>query len=267
MANYIALLRKNADSDFGVEFPDFPGCVTAASTLDEALNAAHEALAFHIEGLLEDGEAMPPARPLEEIMSNQEYEGCVSALVSAPVGKGKIVRINITINEYLLEAIDSTVKIEGSNRSAFLSEAARFYIGHHHSENTRMWGAHLRSKRNVGVHDHVIVPLHPATNEREEGKNSECFEKEENLWSTFGPINCNCEKYTVSNDMVVFLNNGIAYKANDASFPDQSLCLFYQPEKESQVDLSESGARSSRVKIKGLILRSASDKKSHDISR
>lgn len=36
MANYIALLRKEEDSDFGVSFRDFPGCVTAGRTLDEA---------------------------------------------------------------------------------------------------------------------------------------------------------------------------------------------------------------------------------------
>jgi hypothetical protein len=33
MTSYIALLRKDVDSDYGVEFPDFPGCVTAGTTL------------------------------------------------------------------------------------------------------------------------------------------------------------------------------------------------------------------------------------------
>ena len=28
MRQYIALIHKDADSDFGVSFPDFPGCVT-----------------------------------------------------------------------------------------------------------------------------------------------------------------------------------------------------------------------------------------------
>ncbi len=34
--SYIALLRKDEGSDYGVEFPDFPGCVTAGKTLEEA---------------------------------------------------------------------------------------------------------------------------------------------------------------------------------------------------------------------------------------
>ncbi|MBL0942631.1 MAG: type II toxin-antitoxin system HicB family antitoxin, partial [Alphaproteobacteria bacterium] len=34
--NYIALIHKDKNSDFGVSFPDFPGCITAGKTLDEA---------------------------------------------------------------------------------------------------------------------------------------------------------------------------------------------------------------------------------------
>ena len=44
MSTYIALIRKDPDSDYGVDFPDFPGCVTAGSTLDEARSMADEAL-------------------------------------------------------------------------------------------------------------------------------------------------------------------------------------------------------------------------------
>jgi predicted RNase H-like HicB family nuclease len=64
MAHYIALIHKDADSDYGVSFPDFPGCITAGATLDEARAMAAEALAMHIEGLGEDGEAIPePSSP------------------------------------------------------------------------------------------------------------------------------------------------------------------------------------------------------------
>jgi predicted RNase H-like HicB family nuclease len=42
MPGYIALIRKDADSDFGVDFPDFPGCVSAGATLDEARRMAQE---------------------------------------------------------------------------------------------------------------------------------------------------------------------------------------------------------------------------------
>ena len=53
MRQYIALIHKQADSDYGVSFPDFPGCIAAGATLDEAREMAEQALAFHLDGLEE----------------------------------------------------------------------------------------------------------------------------------------------------------------------------------------------------------------------
>src|SRR5213082_2505660 len=44
--DYIAYLHKDRKSDFGVSFPDFPGCITAGRTLEEARRRAAEALSF-----------------------------------------------------------------------------------------------------------------------------------------------------------------------------------------------------------------------------
>ena len=41
---YIGLVHKDAGSDYGVSFPDLPGCVTAGATLDEARVMAADAL-------------------------------------------------------------------------------------------------------------------------------------------------------------------------------------------------------------------------------
>jgi predicted RNase H-like HicB family nuclease len=65
MSEYIALIHKEPGSDYGVSFPDFPGCISAGKTLDEARAAAVEALALHIEGMIEDGETIPAASTLE----------------------------------------------------------------------------------------------------------------------------------------------------------------------------------------------------------
>ena len=59
MRHYIGIVHKDKGSDFGVSFPDFPGAVTAASSLDEAIEMAAEALALHVEGMLAEGEAIP----------------------------------------------------------------------------------------------------------------------------------------------------------------------------------------------------------------
>ncbi|MBY4639239.1 type II toxin-antitoxin system HicB family antitoxin [Gluconacetobacter entanii] len=72
MTCYIGLIRKDADSDFGVDFPDFPGCVSAGSTLAEAQQMAKEVLLGHIACMREDGEALPAPSSLEDIMSDPE---------------------------------------------------------------------------------------------------------------------------------------------------------------------------------------------------
>lgn len=81
MGQYIALIHKDADSDYGVSFPDFPGCISAGSTLDEARAMGAEALAMHIEGLLEDGEAVPEPSSLEAIMRDPDNRDGVAVLI------------------------------------------------------------------------------------------------------------------------------------------------------------------------------------------
>ena len=70
MSNYIAIVHKDAKSDFSVSFPDFPGCITAGKNIDEAKDMAEEALTFHIQGMIEDGDKLPFPSKLEEIMSD-----------------------------------------------------------------------------------------------------------------------------------------------------------------------------------------------------
>lgn len=65
-ASYLALLRKTPDSDWGVEFPDVPGCISAGTTMAEALAAAREALQGHLETLDDLGEPIPQPRQTRE---------------------------------------------------------------------------------------------------------------------------------------------------------------------------------------------------------
>ncbi len=123
MNSYVALIRKAADSDYSVDFPDVPGCGTAGKDLDEAMAFAREALAGHLQLLAEGGEALPEASSLEAVMADPENRDAVAALVPAPMIRGKAVRVNVMIDEYLLTAIDRLAGDRG--RSEFLAEAAR----------------------------------------------------------------------------------------------------------------------------------------------
>lgn len=124
MSAYIALIRKDPDSDFGVDFPDFPGCVTAGSTLDEARSMAEEALRFHVDGMLEDGESLPKPRSLATIMTDPANVGAVAFLVDVADRPTRTVRVNVTLPEPALRRIDDWAKSRGLSRSAFLVEAA-----------------------------------------------------------------------------------------------------------------------------------------------
>jgi predicted RNase H-like HicB family nuclease len=81
MRHYIALIHKDADSAYGVSFPDFPGCISAGDTLDEARAMGEEALALHVEGMSEDGDAIPEPSSPEEIMADPENRDGVAILI------------------------------------------------------------------------------------------------------------------------------------------------------------------------------------------
>lgn len=120
MPSYIGLIRKDKDSDFGVDFPDFPGCVSAGGTIEEARRMAQEALEMHVAGLIEDGESLPGPTTLDAIMADPENADAVAFLATVPEPAERSVRVNITLPEGLLRRIDA----RAANRSAFLARAA-----------------------------------------------------------------------------------------------------------------------------------------------
>ena len=126
MTNYIAVVHKDPKSDFGVSFPDFPGCVTAGNTIDDAKDMAHDALTLHIKGILEDGENIPAPSKLEDIMDDPDYSDAIAILVvSVSDAKPRSVRVNITVPEDMLRKIDNVAKKRGMSRSSFLVHAAQ----------------------------------------------------------------------------------------------------------------------------------------------
>jgi predicted RNase H-like HicB family nuclease len=119
---YIAYLHKDRKSDFGVSFPDFPGCMTAGKTLEEARRMAVEALVLHIQGMAKDGETIPEPSTIDDVADDPAMKGAVAFLVSA--GAEKTVRVNITARESQVEAIDQRAGEAGMTRSAYMVQAA-----------------------------------------------------------------------------------------------------------------------------------------------
>jgi predicted RNase H-like HicB family nuclease len=55
-----AVIVEEGDGSYGAHVPDLPGCVAVAETKEEVLKLLQEAIEFHLEGLREDGEPIPP---------------------------------------------------------------------------------------------------------------------------------------------------------------------------------------------------------------
>ncbi len=126
---YIAFIHKDEDSIFGVSFPDFPGCISAGDTLDEAVANASEALRGHVQMMEADGDTVPEPRALDDIMQAPELAddriGAVMTAVPLIRDLGSTTRINVSLDLGLLKAIDEAASSRKQTRSAFLASAAR----------------------------------------------------------------------------------------------------------------------------------------------
>jgi len=122
--DYIAYLHKDRDSDFGVSFPDFPGCIAAGRTLEEARVMAAEALAVHIAGMVDDGESVPEPSTLDSLVDDEARKGAVAFLVHVETQSSRTVRINITARENQVEEIDQLATAAGMTRSAYMVQSS-----------------------------------------------------------------------------------------------------------------------------------------------
>lgn len=149
--NYPVVIHKDKKSDYGVSVPDLPGCVSAGSTLDEALAMAKEAIELHLEGLLEDEGAYPLPTPIEKLQGDPDWKGGTWAIVTIDETtlRVKVARVGITMPQRVLDAIDRHAKEHGETRSGLLARAAVRYIGRDAGEmpEAKRGGARFRVLR------------------------------------------------------------------------------------------------------------------------
>ncbi len=78
---YIGLVHKEPESDYGVSFPDLPGCVTAGHTFEEAKELATEALAFHLEGFARSGNEISEPSSADAVVTHPDSWDAIALLV------------------------------------------------------------------------------------------------------------------------------------------------------------------------------------------
>lgn len=126
---YPVVLHTDNGKTYGVTVPDVPGCFSSGDSMDEAMDNAKEAIFGHIEILVEDGQAVPSVRNIQDHKDNPDFEDGIWAVVDVDVTPllGNSEKINITLPRLLIHYIDQYVAThkEYGSRSGFLAAMAR----------------------------------------------------------------------------------------------------------------------------------------------
>lgn len=125
MKTYFAVVDKEPDSAYGMWFPDVPGCFSAADDEADIMKNAIEALLLHLEG-----QPHPAARQVHEVARDPEVAEALARgayLLAVPLvtAKSRAVRVNLSLDKGMVDAIDAAAELRGLSRSAFIAEAAR----------------------------------------------------------------------------------------------------------------------------------------------
>ena len=82
---FVAAIRQTAAGSFAWQFPDLPGCSGSASTEDEAMDVAPDALANHLRKMAQGGESIPAPSTFNEISANLIWRSALLIRVEAGV--------------------------------------------------------------------------------------------------------------------------------------------------------------------------------------
>ncbi|WPZ36244.1 type II toxin-antitoxin system HicB family antitoxin [Thalassobaculum sp. OXR-137] len=122
MVYYVGIIHRDEGTDYGISFPDFPGCVSAGETVEALKANAEEALAGHIQILAEDGASIPSPSSIDTVMADPDFSDGMPVLVAAPDIRDETIRINLTMRRSVLASIDRNAAMHGLSRSAYLAK-------------------------------------------------------------------------------------------------------------------------------------------------
>lgn len=87
MAHYIAMVHKDSESCYGVSFPDFVGQITAADSLDAAVDRARSLLSFIAQGWEAEDGPFPQPRSIDELRRDPDFldDASDAILIAVPL--------------------------------------------------------------------------------------------------------------------------------------------------------------------------------------
>lgn len=129
MDSYVAILHATR-TGYSVSFPDFPGCIAAGESAADAVFRASQALRFHVDGMIEDGEAIPHARTAEALLRDREFADdfenhAIIAFVPLLPTAGERGKFLLSLDKALVAEVDRHAKALETGRSGFIEAATR----------------------------------------------------------------------------------------------------------------------------------------------
>ena len=120
---FIALIEPLDDGVY-IEFPDLPGCLPCAESLEKAAENAKEALGLHLYGMEQDKDEIPEPTPLDKI---DIEKGQIPLLVSVymPLVRAKVKNISVNKTVTLPSWLNCVAESEGINFSQVLQNALK----------------------------------------------------------------------------------------------------------------------------------------------
>ncbi|CCQ57371.1 type II toxin-antitoxin system HicB family antitoxin [Crocosphaera watsonii] len=73
MTTYLATVHKDNNSDYSVQFYDFPGCISAGETIKQTKMITTKALTGHISLMLADEGKIPNPSTLDTILTDSDH--------------------------------------------------------------------------------------------------------------------------------------------------------------------------------------------------
>ena len=130
--SYPAILEPTKEG-YSVFFPDLPGAVSVGDDYEDAIKNAEECLSLHLYGMMTDGDKLPKPSHMSKILKELDKSELATLIHPDIFGvkarqEDKAIRINISLPQSLLEAIDARARQLGIDRSKLIQKAAREVI-------------------------------------------------------------------------------------------------------------------------------------------
>ncbi len=124
---YPAVLERGEKETFGVWFPDFPRCVAAGRSQEQAIGRAQEALARAVEALAENEKPLPEPTPFESITLPKDCDFVAFFAVGVePPDPSE--RVNVYLSKSLIGRADRRASELGMSRSSFFGYAVSLLL-------------------------------------------------------------------------------------------------------------------------------------------